>query len=411
MNNQLRSENYSLRQQLESLLHEARRNEDKMRRFDQLQRQLIGADSLLELIRLLLSEYKLAFGVEFVTLALLDREYEVTRILENSLGNDSSCSGLTLLQSPVALETLYNGKHGPYLGIFDALPHQELFNSPPGAIASVALLPLTRHGELIGSLHFGSADPDRYVTGCGTDFLERLAEIIAICLESALSQEQLKLLGLTDVLTGVQNRRYFEHRCQVEISQARRYKHPLACMFLDIDKFKRINDTYGHQTGDTVLMNAAAVIQSQLRGCDTISRYGGEEFVVLLPQTDLHHARLIAERIRNRIAEEELQAHSGHPINLTISIGLSMLPGEDHAMEINQLADLMVAAADKALYQAKHDGRNRVVCDENLPAGKSGYQISSGGILHRSAALLNRLPKTVMTVALKILKRNYAPSR
>ena len=162
-NTLLQSENFSLRQQLEALLHEARQNEDKMRRFDQLERKLIGASSLLGLVHLLLTEYRHAFG----------------------------------------------------------------------------LLPLARHVELIGSLNFGSANPDRYVHGCGTDFLERLAEVVAICIESALAQERLKLIGLADVLTGVQNRRYFEHRCHVEISQARRYKHPLACMFLDIDKFKR----------------------------------------------------------------------------------------------------------------------------------------------------------------------------
>ncbi len=364
MNNDLQSENYFLRQQLEALLHEARQNENKMRRFDQLQRQLVGAGSLLELIHLLFSEYKLAFGVEFVTLALIDREYEATRILENEHGNDAACSGLTLLQSSATLETLYGGKCDPYLGAFNTLHHQALFNATSGAIASVALLPLTRHGKLIGSLHLGSANPDRYITGCGTDFLERLAEIIAICLENTLSQERLKQLGLTDALTGVQNRRYFEHRCQIEISQARRHKHPLACMFLDIDKFKCVNDTYGHQTGDEVLMSVANFIQTQLRVGDTIARYGGEEFVVLLPQTDMYHACQIAERIRGCIAEENIYAPSGHSINLTISIGLSMLPAEETAVGDRQLADRMVAAADKALYQAKHGGRNRVICGQ-----------------------------------------------
>jgi len=364
MNNHLQSENYLLRQKLEALLHEARQNEDKMRRFDQLQRQLIGAGSLLELVNLLLSEYKLAFGVEFVTLALVDREYEVARIMESGHGNEAPCCGFTLLRSPAALEALYGKKCGPFLGAFDTQYHQALFNVPSGAIASVALLPLMRHGELIGSLHLGSANPERYIAGCGTDFLERLAEIIAICLESTLSQERLKLLGLTDALTGVQNRRYFEHRCQIEISQARRHKHPLACMFLDIDKFKGINDTYGHQTGDEVLMSVASFIQSQLRVGDTIARYGGEEFVVLLPQADMYHASQIAERIRGCIAEENIYAQSGHSIHLTISIGVSMLPIADTAVEDSQLADRMIAAADKALYQAKHGGRNRVICGQ-----------------------------------------------
>ena len=364
MNNHLQAENDLLRQQLEALLHEARQNEDKMRRFDQLQRQLIGADSLLDLIHLLLSEYKLAFGVEFVTLALVDRKYEITRILENEFGHKAPCSGLTLLQSPATLEILYGGKRDPCLGAFDTLHHQAFFDTPPGAIASVALLPLARHGELIGSLHLGSANPDRYIASCGTDFLERLSEIIAICLENTLSQERLKVLALTDALTGVQNRRYFEHRCQIEISQSRRHNHPLACMFLDIDKFKCINDTYGHQTGDEVLMSVANFIQTQLRAGDTIARYGGEEFVALLPQTDMYHAHQIAERIRRCIAEENIYANSGHSINLTISIGLSMLPVEDPSVGDRQLAERMVAAADKALYQAKHGGRNRVICGQ-----------------------------------------------
>ena len=365
MNDHLRVENYLLRQRLEALLHEARQNEDKMRRFDQLQRRLIGAGSLPELVHLLLSEYRLAFRVEFVTLALVDREHEVSRILESGHGKEASCNGLVLLRSPAALDALYGKKCGPSLGAFQAPRHHVLFNAPQGAIASVALLPLTRHGALIGSLHLGSADPDRYVAGCGTDFLERLAEVIAICLESVLSQERLKLLGLTDALTGVQNRRYFEHRCQIEISQARRHKYPLACMFLDVDRFKSINDTYGHQTGDEVLMGVAGFIQSQLRAGDTIARYGGEEFVVLLPQTDRYHACQIAERIRGCIAEENIQAQCGHSINLTISIGIAMLSAEDPAAGNRQLADHMVAAADRALYQAKQEGRNRVICGQS----------------------------------------------
>jgi diguanylate cyclase (GGDEF)-like protein len=366
MTHPLASENFSLRQQLETLLHEARRNEDKMRRFDQLERQLIGAGSLLELVSLLLSEYKQAFGVEHVTLALVDREMEATRILEGELDSDAACGGLTLLPSADALEALYGKMRRPSLGFYVSR-HQALFNALPGEIASVALLPLIRKGELIGSLHFGSANPERYVADCGTDFLERLAEVVAICLESALTQERLKRVGLTDGLTGVQNRRYFEHRFQGEISQARRHKHPLACMFIDVDKFKRINDTYGHQAGDEVLRSVANVIQSQLRVGDTIARYGGEEFVVLLPQTAGHHAREIAERIRATIAGIPLHVQSGHEINVTISIGLSMLKTDESSGDNKQVAERLLAAADSSLYQAKNTGRNRVVCDDSQP--------------------------------------------
>jgi diguanylate cyclase (GGDEF)-like protein len=367
MNSHLQYENHSLRQQLETLLHEAQRNADKMRRFDQLERRVIGAGTLLELITLLLSEYKLEFAVEFVTLALVDRDYEVAQVLEYGPGSDTGLDGLTLLQSSSMLDALYGEKRRPCLGDFEASRHQPLFNAPLGAISSVALLPLVRQGRLIGSLNFGSSSSDRYASENGTDFLERLSEVVAICLESALAQERLKRLGLTDGLTGVQNRRYFEHRCPVEVSQARRYKHPLACMFVDIDKFKRINDLHGHPTGDKVLRSVASEIQAQLRSGDTIARYGGEEFVVLLPQSELHHARQIAERIRSRIEAMDFPAESGQAaIKVTISIGLSMLPARIVSGENDQLADQLVAAADKALYQAKHGGRNRVVCDAAL---------------------------------------------
>ena len=367
MNSLLEAENSSLRLRLETLLHEARQNEDKMRRFDQLERLLIGAGSLIELVRLLLAEYKIAFAIEFVTLALLDREHEAKRILDGGLS--TAFSGLTLLPSPAPLEALYGDSRQPFLGGFSVADHQPHFGAPPGAIASVALLPLTRQGELIGSLHFGSADADRYGPGCATDFLERLAQIIAICLESTLTQERLKLAGLTDALTGVHNRRYFEHRCQVEISQARRYRHPLACMFLDIDRFKRINDSHGHQSGDEVLRRVAQVIAAQLRAGDTIARYGGEEFVVLLPQSEIHYSLQIAERIRRSIEDIVLQAASGEPIRVTISIGLSMLAeAESNAAEPHsEAAEGLIAAADQALYQAKNGGRNRVVCAGTLP--------------------------------------------
>lgn len=404
MSGHLQSENYSLRQQLESLLSEARRNEDKMRRFDQLQRRLIGADSLPELIRLLLSEYKLAFGVEFVALALVDHEYEITRILESEC-DKTDCGGLTLHPSTAPLEALYHGRTGPCLGAYDATIHQALFDSTPDEIASVALLPLMRHGELIGSLHFGSADPVRYAAGCGTDFLERLTEIIAICLENALSQEQLKLLGLTDALTGVNNRRYFDHRCQIEVSQARRHRHPLACLLLDLDKFKRINDTYGHQTGDEVLMSAARIIQTQLRVGDTLARFGGEEFVVLLPQTDIYHARQIAERIRRCIEEEEIRTPTGQALGLTISIGLSLLPTADAAAGNQALADRMLAIADKALYRAKHEGRNRVVCAERQPDTPSDRMPAL------SPAHWLKTAQKAALAALNLLKRTWALSK
>jgi len=356
----LAAENLALRGQLDALLREARANEDKLRRFEGLEHRLIGAGSVVELVKLLLCDYKPAFGIDSVTLSLLDRELELSRLLKTQ--GEPELEALRLLPLGDELEALYGMTPRPWLGPFDARRHGDLF----GAVRprSVALLPLLRRGELIGSLHFGSLDAQRYDAQAGTQFLERLAAIVAVCLESVLNQERLKLAGLTDMLTGVHNRRYFEHRCQIEIAQARRHHHALACLFLDVDFFKRINDSHGHARGDLVLRTVGLLIQAQLRAGDTVARWGGEEFVVLLPRAAAAAARDIAERIRQRIAVQQVPAAAGQVLNITASIGLAMLEEVDGSAAdatLPAVAERLVAAADAALYRAKQGGRNLVV--------------------------------------------------
>ena len=364
MENDLQAENQHLRRQLLSLLSEARHNEEKMRRFDQLERRLIGTPSLAELVRTLLQDYKSAFDLDAVTLALADPEYEAARILEGKSENGAEMPGLILLDSALMLEQHYDGASTPFLGPYDAARHRALLGQSPRAPASVALLPLMRQGEPIGSLNLGSREAARFAGDSGTSFLERLAAIVAICLENALNHERLKLVGLTDPLTGINNRRYFEHRCLEEIAHVRRHGLPLACMFLDVDKFKRVNDTFGHRAGDEVLKRVSALIKSQLRACDVPARYGGEEFVVLLPKTAIRNACEIAERIRSAIAAQPFQVLPDERVTITISIGVAALSGSVADKEAGALAEKLVAAADGALYRAKETGRNRVVVAE-----------------------------------------------
>jgi diguanylate cyclase (GGDEF)-like protein len=241
-----------------------------------------------------------------------------------------------------------------------------IFDPWPSGCQSMILLPLMRQGELIGSMNLASCKAERFSADSSTDFVERLANIFSICLENSLNHERLNLVGLTDPLTGIFNRRYLETRCREEVANVRRHRTPLACMFLDIDKFKRINDTYGHPVGDKVLCNVARQIKSQLRSNDILARYGGEEFVVLLPQTGLRHACEIAERIRSTIAEQHIQANPENELTVTISIGVSIVPEkleEDDATAALKL----LASADEALYLAKESGRNKVVSDEKCP--------------------------------------------
>jgi two-component system, cell cycle response regulator len=165
-------------------------------------------------------------------------------------------------------------------------------------------------------------------------------------------------MAITDALTGLHNRRYMESHLATLAERASARGKPLALMILDIDFFKAINDTYGHDAGDDVLREFAVRIRKSIRGIDLACRYGGEEFVIVMPETDQHVAGMVAERLRRSIAGEKFAIDDGAKrIDVTISIGLSVLERKGEPV-----ADLL-KRADKALYRAKHDGRNRVVSD------------------------------------------------
>jgi diguanylate cyclase (GGDEF)-like protein len=362
MDNQSQSELQQLRDQLQSLMDAARLNEKKWRRLDQLEKQLIATRTLPELIRLMLENYKTACETDVVTLVLCDPEYEIRRIMERSLPDSGEVPGLVLLEKLPP----HDVEPAPYLGPFDAEMERAIFDPWPEGCHSMMLLPLMRQGELIGSLNMASSIAERFATDRSTDFVERFANIFSICLENALNHERLNLIGLTDPLTGIFNRRYLETRCQEEAANVRRHRSPLCSMFLDIDKFKRINDTHGHIKGDEVLRTVAGLIKSELRSNDVPARYGGEEFVVLLPQTGLHHACEIAERIRGTIAAHPFNIDHRNELQVTISIGVAQIPEEPEGSD-RDIAHKLLAAADEALYLAKESGRNKVISEHNRP--------------------------------------------
>ncbi len=175
--------------------------------------------------------------------------------------------------------------------------------------------------------------------------------------------------NLTDPLTGVFNRRFMEQRLAEEISKARRYCFQLSILMFDLDRFKQVNDQYGHQAGDQVLIEISTAIKQQLRDSDLLSRYGGEEFLIIAPNTGPAEAALLAERLRARVeANVFLRDHrdfSGQGLNITISIGLASYDDD------NDDAETLIGSADRNLYQAKNEGRNRVV-GGHAPAASAG---------------------------------------
>lgn len=371
MSDSLNNENRQLRQQLNKLVEQARSNEEKMRRFSNHELLLISTTSLAELITLILYQTREAFKLDTITLTLVDPEYEFTRILEATSVRVDEIPELIIEPDITNLHYLYNGKLVPRLGPYLKAEHSIFFPSHTTQPSCIAMLPLVRNNKLIGSLNLGSKEEKRYGRGSGTEFLHRLAIITATCLENTLNQERLKQVGFTDPLTRVNNRRFFDQRLGEEVAAALRNKQPLSCLFFDADHFKRINDELGHQAGDAVLIQLAELMNEQLRRNDVLCRYGGEEFVGLLPSTPMHAATEIAERIRESIAEHHFNLPDKTTTKVTVSIGIAVL--DDHPYLDNASASRsLVAAADAAVYKAKENGRNRIeINGHNTPSSNT----------------------------------------
>lgn len=166
--------------------------------------------------------------------------------------------------------------------------------------------------------------------------------------------EELEFRASTDFLTGLANRRRFIELGEAELLRAQRYGHPLSMLMIDVDRFKRINDTHGHQVGDLVLQKLGHVLREALRTIDIVGRIGGEEFAALLPETDPEQACMLAERLRETIAATDVTRETGLPLHFTVSIGIANM--NRHQANLDTLLNL----ADKALYEAKQGGRNKV---------------------------------------------------
>ena len=168
-------------------------------------------------------------------------------------------------------------------------------------------------------------------------------------------EKAMEKLATTDPLTGARNRRFFLSFFEKEFSRSQRYTHQLSLLMIDIDNFKMINDKYGHNSGDIVLKKLVKKAHEILRGTDMFARWGGEEFVVLLPESAINHAVNVAERFRQNLLKMKINSGSSSVINFTVSIGVTAVKNIDNSL------DDIIKRADKALYQAKNQGRNRVV--------------------------------------------------
>ncbi|MDX2284059.1 MAG: sensor domain-containing diguanylate cyclase [Bacteroidia bacterium] len=234
-----------------------------------------------------------------------------------------------------------------------AFPYSEIDTGMPcGMVISLRTLDTE-----IGLLYLGTRRRTGFSTGEQDNFALFAQHILF-----PIQRARLQAMATTDLLTGLANRRAFRLHLQAETERVRRYEHPLSLLLIDIDHFKRINDTYGHPTGDLILSQMGRVLHSVSRGSDFSARYGGEELAIICPETSGTEAERFAERIRRTIADTEFRSTSGECLHLTVSIGTATAPTDASVPEG------LLEAADRALYRAKRDGRNRVRSAKDLAA-------------------------------------------
>lgn len=235
---------------------------------------------------------------------------------------------------------------GEVILVDDMQTHELYKGVPPSWQGSIVGLPLKFGDRVVGVMTV--AQPERSAfTQANLRMLQLLGDQAAIAIENARLHNLVARQARTDALTDLPNRRALNERLSEEIQRASRYRHSLSLLMIDLNSFKKVNDTYGHPVGDQVLIKVCQCLQNAVREVDFISRYGGDEFVILLPETDRATSGKLAQRLSQIISECPLDLPEGPPVEITLSIGMAVFPADGAS------GDDLIAAADQALYRSK----------------------------------------------------------
>ena len=341
------------------LFSDTARRAEEMRILYEIGLAITSGLGLEKTVRALYDQLKKVIPVDFFYLALVNQaDDSIVFHAFDGQGKKLELPPLSLTEQPSL--TRYTTEKGQTVYIPDVhapdaeFPYELTVKTPGDYDEDTHLgVPLILGTCVLGVLAMRAKQADAY-TPEQIRLVETIASQASIAMDNARMFEEVQHLAVTDSLTGLFNRRYFFPYAQKEIERARRYQKPLSLIMMDIDHFKRVNDHFGHQTGDRALQMVARTCLAELRKVDVMCRFGGEEFIILLPETSKTKAGKAARRIRDAVSDARLAVNGGE-VALTVSIGVAELDG-GHA-DINAL----IQAADKALYQAKEAGRNEVM--------------------------------------------------
>ena len=357
------AEHRLLKARLAALTEEVSRNESLLRKTQERELELLRSGSLTQLFERLIVGLRTSYQLEGVSVMINDPQHEIRHLLSGD--GLEQLPGVCFVDALITVAPQLPHLDRPWLGPFHKADHELLVpqGTRPG---SIALIPLRRHEQLDGVLVFASADPFRFTQDLASDFLAHLGVVAAICIENAVNRARLLRSGLTDFLTGFHNRRYLHARLREELARAQRAKQPLACLMIDVDHFKRINDQYGHLAGDTVLREVAQRIDAEMRISDTGARFGGDEFAIVLSQADIGDGERVAARVLHTVRNHPIVIGQQATETVTLSIGVAAAHPSPGTRDYKVLAERLIAEADAALYRAKSAGRNRLATSPNI---------------------------------------------
>src|SRR6202042_2351204 len=313
-----------LRKRLVEMTAEASNNETILKRTQARELTLLRADSLSQLLHAMVGGLRESYALDAVSVVLLDPQHEVRHLLVAGGERPEEFKHIFFVDSLVGLAPQLAVLHKPWLGPYVGADHHLLFPGIPN-LKSAALVPLPRKDRAPGALCFGSRDATRFTRHHGTDFLAHLGAVAAVCIENAVNRARLLRAGITDFLTGWHNRRYLQQRLKEELARAQRHAGTMSCLMIDIDRFKSINDGYGHLAGDNALKEIAHRVEAQIRSMDTAARFGGDELAILLPDATSAEAARLGERIREVIAALPFVLTAQIERSLSVSVGVASI--------------------------------------------------------------------------------------
>jgi len=350
----LSGENTQLRSKVSRILERINENEAILNHFSEIEKIVISSENILDVGQRLIMELKFRFNLEAVTLILV------------SDAEDTSEHPPQPIHLRSDVEHLYEVSEEA-LGRRLTLPYQPLlvdewredfkkffYPEDEEVVRSAAILPLTLWDGLLGSLNLGSTQVERYHPGNDTSFLKLLSAKLAMGINNILSRERLHKLSVTDPLTGLYNKRYIQQRAQAEYERSIRYGTTFSFILADLDKFKSINDTHGHEMGDQVLTVFAALLKKYMRITDTCARYGGDEFTLMLPETSLQGALFSVRKLLKELNQTSIATPDG-PFTLQASFGVVQFDADSHKSWEDALKE-----ADRCMYRAKQQNGNTV---------------------------------------------------